>query len=319
MDSRQVENDVDSMESQPIEVTAFKAGERLDKLLVDRFPDLSRVRIQALIKDGQVTVDGKVVKPGIKLRGGEQVLMTLPDDVPETPIAAESIPLNVVYEDDDLAVIEKPAGMVVHPAAGNETGTLVNALLARWPQIANIDDPDNRMGIVHRLDKDTSGLIVIAKTIDVLHDLMAQFQERTVEKTYLALVEQRPQTDTGRIDAPIGRDPKRRKQMAVMREGRPAVTEFTVIDDDFSEGQALLRVTIQTGRTHQIRVHLAFIGCPVVGDRVYGRRKQRIRMKRNFLHATYLCFDHPRTDERLCFDSDLPIGLQEIMRKLRKQ
>jgi 23S rRNA pseudouridine1911/1915/1917 synthase len=176
---------------------------------------------------------------------------------------------------------------------------------------------EKRMGIVHRLDKDTSGLLVIARTDAVRRKLAAQFQERTVEKIYLALLERTPQTRTGRIEAPIARDPQQRKRMAVVRGGRPAISEYTVIDDDFTEGQALVRIRLLTGRTHQIRVHMAFIGCPIVGDSVYGFRKQRVKLKRHFLHAAELTFDHPTTGERLHFTSPLPAGLQNVMEKLR--
>ncbi len=305
------------MNERQLEFTAFVPGQRLDKLLVEHLPDISRAQIQTLIKAGAVLVDGQPAKPGIKLKGGEQILVTLVEQDEETPITPESIDLTVVYEDEVLAVIDKPAGMVVHPAAGNESGTLVNAILARWPQIAEMNDPDKRMGLVHRLDKGTSGLIVIAKTSEALQELMRQFQEREVDKTYIALLERTPPTATGRIEAPIARDPKQRKRMAVQRDGKPAITEYTVIDDDFRDGQALVEVKLLTGRTHQIRVHMAFIGCPVVGDTVYGFRKQRIKMKRQFLHAAQLCFTHPITGERLCVESELPSGLQNILSKLR--
>lgn len=304
------------MDYKRLEFTVEKAGERLDKLVAARLPDLSRSQVQALIKDGLVTVDGAPLKPGIKLRGGEQVVVQIPPP-PEDTIEPENIPLEVIYEDDDLAVIDKPAGMVVHPGVGNESGTLVNAIIARWPQIATMDDPDGRMGIVHRLDKDTSGLLVIAKDEVVLADLMAQFQARTVDKTYLALLERTPKTLTGRIDAPIGRDPRQRKRMAVVRDGKSATTDFAVLDDNFRDEQALVEFKPITGRTHQIRVHAAFIGCPIVGDRVYGFRKQRIRLKRLFLHAATLSFDHPISEERLHFESELPAGLKNILKKLR--
>lgn len=298
------------------EFTIQHAGERLDKLVAAELPQLSRAQVQSMIKEGLVTVDGNQIKPGIKLRGGEVVQVTLPQ-LEEVQIEPEAIDLKVVYEDDDLAVVDKPAGMVVHPGVGNETGTLVNAILARWPEIVNLNDPDERRGIVHRLDKETSGLIVIAKHEAALTDLMQQFQDRTVEKTYLALLERTPKTHNGRIDAPIGRDPKQRKQMAVTREGREAVTEYRVLDDQFQDQAALVEFKPLTGRTHQIRVHAAFIGCPVVGDRVYGFRKQRTRMKRHFLHAATLAFDHPASGDRMQFEVPLPVSLQQIMDKLR--
>lgn len=309
-----------SNHAQIIEFQVETSGERLDKLIVERAEalslDLSRARIQAMIKDGHVTVNGTPVKPGVKLRGAELVRAVVPS-VPEAETQPEKIDLTVIYEDDEIAVIDKPAGMVVHPGTGNEAGTLVNALLARYPKLADMRNTDGRQGIVHRLDKDTSGLMVIALTDHARLNIINQFQERTVQKIYLALLERTPKTVTGRIDAAIGRDPRQRKRMAVQRDGRPAVTEFVVTDTDFREDQALVEVNLLTGRTHQIRVHMAFIGCPVVGDAIYGFRKQRVGLKRNFLHAHKLAFDHPRSGERLNFESPLPVGLQNILSKLR--
>ncbi len=306
------------MSEQIVEFTVDTPKERLDKLVVAHVGErLSRAQIQALIKDGLVTVNGERVKPGIKLRGGEQVQVTIPLREAPEGVKPEAIPLVVLYEDKDLAVIDKPAGMTVHPGVGNEQGTLVSAILARWPEIARMNVDEKRAGIVHRLDKDTSGLIVIARRDVARRKLMAQFQARTVEKTYIALLEKAPPTEVGRIDAPIARDSNQRKRMAVVRGGRPAVTEYEVIERDFKDGQTLVRIQIHTGRTHQIRVHMAFIGAPIVGDSVYGYRRQRLGLKRHFLHAAHLCFDHPRTGERLCFDSPLPPGLLDILEKLR--
>lgn len=307
------------MQQQHVQFTVDKAGERLDKLVAAQVADLSRVQVQAMIKEGLVTVNGEHVKPGVKLRGGEHIAVTLQPPQDDAPLEPELLALNVIYEDDDLAVIDKPAGMVVHPGVGNESGTLAGALLARWPEVQAIgeDGDSRRHGIVHRLDKDTSGLLVIARRSDALHNLMAQFQARTVDKYYLALLERTPKTLTGRIEAPIGRDPRQRKRLAVLKEGKPAVTEFVVLDDNFRDGQALVEFKLLTGRTHQIRVHAMFIGCPVVGDKVYGFRKQRIGLKRNFLHAARLAFDHPTTGERVTFESPLPAVLEQIMAKLR--
>jgi 23S rRNA pseudouridine1911/1915/1917 synthase len=311
--------DMAQIMSNPIEFEVEKPGIRLDKLVATHLPTLSRTQVQALIKAGDVTVNGEQLKPGIKLNGGEVVRVTLPEPETETSPQPEAIDLTVIFEDDDLAVINKPAGMVIHPGVGNETGTLVNALLGRYPQIMTMNDPEHRHGIVHRLDKETSGLIVIAKNDDALEDLMAQFQERLVDKTYLAMLERTPSTHNGRIDAPIGRDPKQRKKMAVLRDGKPAVTEFEVLDDKFRNDACLVRFRLLTGRTHQIRVHAAFINCPVIGDRIYGYRKQRFnKMKRHFLHAAHLSFEHPRTGDRLSFEADLPVGLEQIMLKLRE-
>lgn len=306
------------MSEEQLEFTARQPGERLDKTIMAHIGErLSRAQLQALMAEGLVTVDEKIIKPGVKLKGGEVIRLTIPVREEPESVEPEAIPLTVLYEDDDIAVIDKPAGMTVHPGVNNEKGTLVSALLARWPQIAEMNIEEKRAGIVHRLDKDTSGLMVIAKHDRARRQLATQFQNRTVEKTYLALVERKPKTATGRIDAPISRDPNQRKRMAVVRGGKPAITEFEVIDDDFNGDQALVKLDIKTGRTHQIRVHMAFIGSPIVGDLVYGFRKQRTRMKRHFLHAAELAFDHPTTGERLTFTSDLPAGLQNVLEKLR--
>ena len=302
--------------SEILEFTVTSGGERLDKIITAQVGErLTRTQVQTLIREGQVTVDGAAVKAGVKLKGGERIVVHVPKPAEDASVAPEQIPLNVVYEDDDLAVIDKPAGLVVHPGAGNASGTLVNAILARWSQIGEMNYHPQRRGIVHRLDKDTSGLILVAKTAPALHRLMGQFQKRTVEKVYIALLERAPKTATGRIDAPIGRDPANRRKRTVLREGRPAVSEFTVIEG-FADGKALVQVKLLTGRTHQIRAHMAFIGCPIVGDALYGFRKQTLRGQ--FLHAAHLCFDHPRTGERMCFDSPLPERLEAILANLRK-
>jgi 23S rRNA pseudouridine1911/1915/1917 synthase len=265
-----------------------------------------------MIGEGLVTVNGEHVKAGIKLRGGEVVRVTL-QEWEEPELEPEDMHLNIVFEDEHILVIDKPAGLVVHPGVGNESGTLVNALIARYPQLIETE----RKGIVHRLDKDTSGLMVIGKTEAAIEDLMFQFEERLVDKYYLAFTERVPRTESGLIDAPIGRDPKQRKRMAVVRDGKPAQTEFEVIERDFKGEQALLRCKLLTGRTHQIRVHLAFIGAPIVGDTIYGYRKQRLKLKRQFLHAAEMGFDHPATEEYVSFESPLPAGLQNILDKQR--
>ena len=303
------------MEEQ-IEFTADAPGERLDKIVTAQLGErLTRTQVQALIRDGQVKVDGESVKAGVKLKGGERITVIVPPPVEDHSVEPEPIPLSIVYEDDDLAVIDKPAGLVVHPGAGNPNGTLVNAILARWPQIAQMKYAPKRRGIVHRLDKDTSGLILVAKNAPTLHRLMAQFQKRTVEKTYIALLERPPKTATGRIEAPIGRDPANRRKMAVLRDGRTAISEYHVVER-FGDGKTLVHVKLLTGRTHQIRVHMAFIGCPIVGDTLYGFH--RASLPRQFLHAWQLCFDHPRTLERMCYNSPLPESLENYLTDLRK-
>lgn len=303
---------------QQFQFTINVPGERLDKMLVTQLGDqLTRSQIQTLIKDGQVTVNGEPAKAGERLKGGEIITVNVPPPKVDPSVEPEDIPLDIVYEDVDFAVVNKPAGLVVHPGSGNETGTLVNAILARYPEVAQISHAPKRRGIVHRLDKDTSGLILVARNGVTMRRLMEQFQRRAVEKTYIALLERTPKTAVGRIEVPIARDSARRKQMTVARDGRPAISEFTVVER-FKDGKALVHVNLLTGRTHQIRVHMAFLGCPIVGDSLYGFRKQRL-MDRHFLHAARLCFDHPRTGERLCFEAPLPPALETLLAQLRRQ
>lgn len=306
-------------EPAPIQFSAPAGGERLDKLITSHLGDaLTRSQVQALISDGHVTVNGQPAKPGWKLKGDEQIEVRLPPppDANAETVAPEAIPLEVVFEDADLAVINKPAGLVVHPGTGNREHTLVNALLAGYPEIAAMRIAPQRRGIVHRLDKDTSGLLVIARNGKSLQRLMAQFQQRTVEKTYLALAAKAPRTPNGRIDLPITRNAAQRQRMMVSRDGRPAITEFHTLES-FADGSALLEVALLTGRTHQIRVHLAYIGAPLVGDTVYGFRKGKRGPGRQFLHAARLCFDHPRSGERLCFEAPLPPDLTTYLSALR--
>lgn len=308
-----------AMTEREFHLTPRAPGQRLDLFVLAHVDLLSRAQVQRMIRDGLVRVDDQLEKAGFKVKGGEDIWVCLPAPV-DLAIEPEDIGLDFVYEDDDLAVINKPAGLVVHPGAGHESGTLVNALLARYPELAKMADDEEtgrRLGIVHRLDRGTSGLMVVARNTETLMALMRQFQERRVDKHYLALLEKRPQTNTGLIDAPIARDPRQRKRMRVHREGRSAKTEFVVLDDDFQGDRALVELKLLTGRTHQIRVHMAFIGCPVVGDAVYGYRKQRVKLKRQFLHAHRLAFAHPVTGERMAFACELPVGLVDVMGKLR--
>jgi 23S rRNA pseudouridine1911/1915/1917 synthase len=306
------------MSEQPTErvisIQAETTGQRLDHCIVEAMPDLSRSEAQRLIKVGQILVNGAASKPAYRLEQGDEITISLSASSPDV-VEPEDIPLTVVYENSDLVVIDKPAGMVVHPAYGNRSGTLVNAALARWPEMREAGD-EERAGIVHRLDKETSGLLVMAKNAASLEALQAQFKARTVYKRYLALVEGAPGNSSGLIDAPIGRDPRQRKRMAVTRDGRPADTRYDLIEDLGTN--ALLSLVLHTGRTHQIRVHLAWLGHPVVGDTVYGYRKQRIKMKRLFLHAAELHIDSPDSGERLKFQSPLPDSLENILDKLRR-
>lgn len=293
-------------------------AERLDKFLVRCLPDFSRSRLQSLIKDGKVTVDGEVItKTGFDVEPGSEIQVEIPPTQP-TEIIAEDIPLKIIFETQDLIVIDKPAGMVVHPAAGHGQGTLVNAVLAHAPDMAGISG-EQRPGIVHRLDKNTSGLILIAKNDRTLHWLQDQFRLRKVTKIYIALSDGHPPTPVGRIEAAIGRDPSLRKQMAIVpdEKGRAAVSEYTVVEE-FPE-HTLFEVHPITGRTHQIRLHLAFIGCPIVGDTLYGRRRASVRLNRHFLHAARLTINLPGEKEPRTFEAPLPPELESVLHDLRHQ
>ncbi|MEA3338203.1 MAG: RluA family pseudouridine synthase [Chloroflexota bacterium] len=310
-------------DEQQLELNVEIGGERIDRFLADRLADVSRAEIQRWIKAGKATVNGRSVKASYKLSAGEAVSLQRPP-VRSQAVQPEAIPLAIVYEDDDLVVVDKPAGLVVHPAPGHSGGTLVNGLLARYPGLGGEAGPE-RAGIVHRLDRDTSGLIVVARTPEALQALQSQFRARTVQKSYLALAEGIVAVPEGRVEAPVGRDPVRRKRMAVVSEkqgGRAALTTFQVLGlfqpriSPFRVEMSLLELGLHTGRTHQIRVHLAFIKHPVVGDRVYGRRKQRIHCPRQFLHAARLQLVHPTTGERLAFESPLPADLEGVLGSL---
>jgi 23S rRNA pseudouridine1911/1915/1917 synthase len=272
-----------------------------------------------LIRQGQVLVAGQTVRPRSAVQPGDVVTVYLPAPEPDAP-QPETTPLDVVYEDDDLVVINKPAGMVVHPAHGHERGTLVNALLARYPDLAALGESETdsaaRPGIVHRLDRDTSGLIMVARTPQALRRLQQQFKARTVEKTYLALVFGRPEAAEGIIEVPLGRDPRFRQKMAPRADGKPARTHYRVLED--FEQYSLLEIGLETGRTHQIRVHLAWLKCPVVGDTVYGRKKNVLGLKRQFLHAWRLRFRHPRTGETIELEAPLDTHLQAVLEQLRR-
>lgn len=264
------------------------SGQRLDRYLADALPGLSRSQIQRLIREGQVILNGQAAKPSTLVESGMRAVVRVPAS-PDDEVLPQDMALDVIHEDDDLVAISKPAGMVVHPAHGHREGTLVNALLARYPTLAVGDA--GRPGIVHRLDRDTSGLIVVAKTDKALQHLREQFKQRKVKKTYLALVHGQPPSADGIVEAPVGRNPRQRKRMAVLASGRAARTTFHLMED--LNEYSLLTVSPETGRTHQIRVHLAWVGVPVVGDRVYGRRCNRLGLQRQFLHAWRLSFQRP--------------------------
>ncbi len=284
------------------EVQTYVAdGRRLDVLLSE-MSGLTRSRIANLVEEGCVTVDGAAVtKPGMKARAGQTIALRIPAPKPAIP-QAQDIPLTILYQDADIAVVVKPCGMVVHPAAGNEDGTLVNALLHHLDSLGGIGG-ELRPGIVHRLDKDTSGLLLVAKNDAAQVALSEQLSARSMEKHYRALVEGNIREDSGRIEAAIARSRKDRKKMAVDDEGREAITEWTVLER--GRTATLLDVHILTGRTHQIRVHMRHIGHPVCGDPIYGNPKGA-KVPRLMLHAYSLAFTHPRTGERMTFTAELP-------------
>ncbi len=292
------------------DLIAERDGERLDRFVARSLPELTRSRARRLIDGGFVMVDGRLpAKAGAPLASGQRVRVRVPPPEPAT-LEPEAIPLRIVYEDDDLLVVDKPAGMTVHPAPGHSSGTLVHAVLAHCPNLSALGG-EGRPGIVHRLDKDTSGLIIVAKN-DAAHlSLARQLKERRVEKTYIALVEGRLKQREGVIDAPIGRHPARRKKMAVVEGGREARTRYRVLRE--IDGRTLVEVRPETGRTHQIRVHLASIGHPVVGDPVYGRGRPAGPLRRQFLHAQRLAFRHPRTGDRLELEAELPEDLAQAL------
>jgi len=290
------------------------AGSRLDVYLVGEAQGLSRSYIQRLLEGGMVTVNGKEARAGYRVKGGDVVVLAVPE--PEgLNLAPEDIPLDVYYEDSDVLVVNKPRGMVTHPAERNYSGTLVNAILYHCRDLSGINGV-LRPGIVHRLDKDTSGLLVVAKN-DAAHlNLAVQLKERRITRRYLALAHGRVKEENGVIDAPIGRDPRDRQKMAVVaRNSREAVTHYKVLDR--LSNYTLLELKLETGRTHQIRVHLAFIGHPVAGDPKYGPRRIHFGLEGQFLHAAVLGFNHPRTGAYLEFSALLPPELEAVLRKLK--
>jgi 23S rRNA pseudouridine1911/1915/1917 synthase len=301
-----------------LEIFQFKNDQlqRLDKFLVSCLPEYSRSRLQGLIKDGFVRVDGDIAyKTGQKLDKGTVVEVRIPPPEPSA-LTPESIPLEIIFEDEEVMVINKPAGMVVHPAAGHSSGTLVHAAIAHAPEIEGIGGV-RRPGVVHRLDKNTSGVIIFAKNDAAHRWLQDQFRSRRVEKTYLALVDGKPPTSRGRIEAPIGRDPHHRKYMAIVvpGKGREAISEYNTLES-YPE-HTLLEVHPVTGRTHQIRLHMNFLGCPVVGDSTYGQQKSSLPLKRHFLHASRIRIALPEDSELHTFEAPLPAELESLLESLR--
>lgn len=300
------------------------SGLRLDQAAAQLFPEYSRARLQQWIRDGELRMDGAVARGKDKVLGGEELTLTAPVAA-EVTYEAEVLALDIVYEDESLLIINKPVGLVVHPAVGNYSGTLLNGLLARCPELAALP----RAGIVHRLDKDTSGLMVVARTLDAHQDLVAQLQERTVNRLYDAIV-QGVLTAGGTVDAPIGRHPANRQKRAVSDapDARPAVTHYRVKGRYRSHTH--LQCKLETGRTHQIRVHMAHIGYPILGDQAYGGRMKPPKgaapelldflqqFKRQALHARVLGFEHPETGEYVEWESELPADMQQLLRLLEQ-
>ncbi|RPJ85107.1 MAG: RluA family pseudouridine synthase [Acidobacteria bacterium] len=311
------------MERLEVEVPPDAAGERLDRFLVTVIVGQSRSQIQRLVREGRVVVAGHQARPNTPVRAGDRIVVEVPARAPSA-VEAEPLELPIVYQDSDLVVVDKPAGMVVHPAAGHSRGTLVNALLYHVTDLSGIGGED-RPGIVHRLDRGTSGLMVVAKHDSAHRELARQFHDREVEKCYLALAWGLVHQGR-RIDQAIGRDPASRERMSSRaRHARSAVTR--VVRAEYLEGVSLLEVVIQTGRTHQIRAHLSGIGHPIVGDPLYGGVRRRVpghlravqRLERPFLHAARLSFTHPITATRLTFESPLPGDLDAVLGEVRRQ
>jgi len=286
------------------------SGLRLDKFVGERCPELSRTHAQKLIVDGFITVNGKTARSSLKLGIGDRVDIVIPPP-PPSPLHPEAIPLQILYEDDDLLVVDKPAGLAVHPAPGHPGHTLVNAILAHYPHLTDISD-SLRPGIVHRLDKDTSGVMLVAKNRVAQANLAEQFKARSIVKSYLVLVRGKLSPAKGIIEAAIGRDPRHRQRMAVVSRGREARTEYRVVR--YVGDYSLLEIKPETGRTHQIRVHLAAIDFPVVGDATYGVKSPHL--SRQFLHARKLGFRLPSTGEYVEFESELPEDLERVLREI---
>lgn len=292
-------------------------SDRLDKYLVSCLPEFSRARIQGLIQEGFVLVNGvPAKKAGQLIEDGFDIEVRIPPPVP-SGLVAEDIPLDIIFENDDLIVVNKPAGMVVHPAAGHYSGTLVNAVLGYDPDLEGIGG-EERPGLVHRLDKETSGLIILAKNERAHNWLQDQFRLRKVEKTYLALVDGKPPTPAGRVEAPIGRDPSHRKKMAIVSpgKGREAVSEYKTLES--FRNHTLLEFHPHTGRTHQIRLHCQFLGCPIVGDSIYGKRSITLTIDRHFLHAFRLKIILPNEKQPRTFEAELPEELKQVLDEVKR-
>ncbi len=293
---------------------AENIGERIDKFISDSAEEISRSYAAKLCTDGLVTVNGKALGKNYKIKGGEEISADIPEPE-ELSLVPENIPLDIVYEDDDVIVINKPQGMVVHPAAGNESGTLVNALLYHCGESLSAINGVIRPGIVHRIDKDTSGLLVAAKNNEAHLKLSEQLKERKALRKYNALVNGNIKEDFGTVNKPIGRSPSDLKKMAVVQGGREAVTHYSVLER-FGR-YTLIECVLETGRTHQIRVHMASLGHSIVGDKVYGVKKERFNLNGQLLHARTIGFVHPKTGEMMEFSAPLPDYFEAVLEKLR--
>lgn len=295
-------------------VSETDASQRIDKYLTELNPDLSRAQLQTWIKEGYIMVNDQTIKPNYKVQVNDEIKV-IPKEPEELDVVAEDIPLSIVYEDSDVVVVNKPKGMVVHPSYGHPSGTLVNALLHHVKDLSGIHDVV-RPGIVHRIDRDTSGLLMVAKNDHAHQSLAKQLKDKTVKRSYIALVHGDLPHEYGTIDAPIGRDQKDRQRMTVVTGGKDAITHFEVLER-ISQKYTLVKCVLETGRTHQIRVHMRYIGFPLVGDPKYGQRKT-LKMNGQALHAQELGFNHPRTGEWLLFKADLPEEFEDALKNIRE-
>ena len=303
------------MEETILIVDKESENNRIDKYLAEAFNGKSRSYIQGLIEKENIKVNGKSIKSNYKVKENDEILIAMPEAL-ELEVEAEDIPLDILYEDNDVIVINKPQGMVVHPAPGNYTKTLVNALLYHCKDLSTINGVI-RPGIVHRIDKDTTGVLVVAKNDESHNFLSKQLQTHSMKREYIALVEGRLKEDKGTINKPIGRNKKDRLKMGIVEDGKRAVTHYEVLER--YKNTTLIKCVLETGRTHQIRVHMASIGHPLVGDEVYGFKKQRFKLKGQVLHAKTLGFIHPKTKEYMEFTTNLPEYYNNLIEKLRKE
>ncbi len=301
---------------QIVTVTEADAGQRLDKLLAEQLPELTRSAIQNLMREGCVTLAGAPLRKNAKAAVGDTIWIELPEPK-ETELVPEEIPLDIIYEDDDIVVVNKPRGMVVHPAPGNWSGTLVNALMYHCGDSLSGINGEIRPGIVHRIDKDTSGLLVVAKNDRAHQSLAEQIKEHSAGRRYYAVVYGAPREDKGTVNAPIARHRVDRKKMAVTEGGRQAITHYEVLER--YRGYTYMAFQLETGRTHQIRVHMAHIGHPIIGDPLYGPSKDKWKLDGQCLHAGQLTLTHPATGERMTFEAPLPAYCTTVLQKLRNQ